>query len=118
MPRRAVFIACAAFLLVFAGCGKQTYGNLTKAELEAFVGQKCKLKDVKLEAKGNGTFAGTGVSEDGRAFTLEATQQAKGLSWTATYVEQKDGKNHEEVRSGTIDENSETSSTHTGPVGK
>ena len=76
---------------VLTGCGKNPPREYTKAEFEEYVAQKCMLKEVKLEPKEGGKFAGTGVDGDGRMYQIEATQDTNRISWTATHGEIKAG---------------------------
>ncbi len=79
----------AVFFLT--GCAKNMSSELTKKQLEEYVTNKCSLKAVELEAKGDGKFSGNGIAEDGKVFKIEATQDNNHISWNATHDELGNG---------------------------
>jgi predicted small lipoprotein YifL len=91
MHRRLLLAMVLVAAATLAGCGKSPPREYTKAEFEAYVAQKCKLKEVTLEPKGDGKFVGTGVDGDGRTYQVEATQEANRISWMAKHGEMKPG---------------------------
>ena len=86
MHRRS-FLAAVLSAAAVAGCGQKALPELTTAELEAFVAKRCGFKEVKLEARADGSLAGTGRDRDGRAYQVEVSQTADRVTWKASHKE-------------------------------
>jgi hypothetical protein len=82
MTRRVLLGALLAALTSLCGCGRlQTPPPLTKAELEADLAERLKLRDVALTDQGGGQFTGTGKDAEGDLVELDVVQEERWLSW-------------------------------------
>ncbi len=83
MNRRYFLSAAMAVACGLSGCGlrKQPFPQLTKAELEADMGDRLKLRDVTLTDQGGGRFTGTGKDAEGKLIELEVTQDKQQRKW-------------------------------------
>ncbi len=90
MNRRTFLGALLFTVTSFYGCGSPQPTPLkvappppplTKAELEADMAQRLKLRDVTLTEQGGGRFTGTGKDAEGKVIELEVTQEERRRSW-------------------------------------
>ena len=92
-------LGCVFALCVLQGCQQPTkakpYCQLTKAEIEATLGEKLQLQDVVLAAHGSGHFSGTGRTSEGDVHRLEVSQSKTGLKWKQTFKSQDGKRSHE-----------------------
>ncbi len=66
-----------------SGCGsrKQPFPQLTKAESEADMADRLKLRDVTLTDQGGGRFTGSGKDAEGKLIELEFTRDEQQRKW-------------------------------------
>jgi hypothetical protein len=70
-----------ASILSGCGLGEQPLRQLTKAELEADMADRLKLRDVTLTDERGGRFTGTGKGAEGKPIELAVTQREQRRSW-------------------------------------
>jgi hypothetical protein len=82
MTRRVLLGALLAALTSLCGCGKlRPPPPLTETELEAYMAERLKLREVALADQGGGRFTGTGKDAEGNLVELEVVQEERWLSW-------------------------------------
>lgn len=82
MTRRVLLGALLAALTSLCGCGQvQPPPPLTKTELEAYMAERLKLREVMLTEQGGGPFTGTAKDADGNLVELEVVQEERWLTW-------------------------------------